>query len=309
MSRTWTKITLAAAMAATPVFTPVAAGAPAKGATAGLTPAAMAAACKGRDGWLDPAPPARVYANTWDVGTCGISVILVTGASGHVLVDSGAIGAGAAVLANIRRAGFDPADVRWIVATHEHHDHIGAFAVLQRATGAKVAALPIQKAVLESGRPNADDPQFAGLDPVEPVRVDRILADGDSLVVGKLVVTAHATPLHAPGSTSWTWQSCTEAMECRMIAYADSSSTISSGAYRFTDHPSRIAGVRAGIQAISALPCDILLTPHPAASHMMERFAGKQPLVDPGACRAYAEGAERNFNKRLADEKNGNAAR
>lgn len=302
MSRIRTLIALAIAVGAAPVFAPVPASAKAPAVSAPLTPAKLAAACAGRDGWLDPAPPARIFANTWDVGTCGISVMLITSDQGHVLVDAGAIGAAPLVLANIRRAGFDPRDVRWIVATHEHHDHVGALAALQRATGAKVAALATQKAVLETGKPNPNDPQFRGMKPIEPVRVDRTLGDGDSVVVGKIALTAHATPLHAPGSTSWTWQSCTSGLECQMIAYADSSSTISSDGYRFTDHPDRIAGVRAGIKAISALPCDILLTPHPSASAMMERFAGTKPLADASACRNYAAGAQGKFAARLADE-------
>jgi metallo-beta-lactamase class B len=269
---------------------------------AALTPARLAAACAGKDGWADPAPPARIDANTWYVGTCGISAILVTGAKGHVLIDGGVAKAAPLVLANIRRAGFDPRDVRWIVATHEHYDHVGALAALQRATGAKVAALPAQKAALESGKASAQDPQAAGLDAIAPVKVDRVLADGDQVVVGSIALTAHATPVHAPGSTSWTWRSCAPTGACHRIAYADSSSTISSDGYRFTDHPDRIAAIRAALPRIAALPCDVLLTPHPAQSAMMERFAGAKPLVDAGACRAYVEAAKLRFAARLSKE-------
>ncbi|WP_404480708.1 subclass B3 metallo-beta-lactamase [Novosphingobium sp. BL-52-GroH] len=301
MSRIIKAIAPAAVLALLPVSAlPVSASAaPAKMQD---TPARLAAACAGKDGWADPAPPARIFANTWYVGTCGISAILVTGDKGHVLVDAGVAKAAPLVLANIRRAGFDPRDVRWIVASHEHFDHVGALAALQRATGAKVAALPVQKAALESGKPSSEDPQAAGLDPIAPVKVDRVLADGDDLVVGKLVVTAHATPVHAPGSTSWTWQSCTATFTCRMVAYADSTSTISSEGYRFTDHPDRIAAVRAALPLVAALPCDILLTPHPSQSAMMERFADTKPLVDAAACRAYVDAAQARFADRLAKE-------
>ncbi|MEE4453176.1 subclass B3 metallo-beta-lactamase [Novosphingobium resinovorum] len=293
------RIPMAIALASLWAVSPVAAHA-AKGRT--QTPAALAKACAGKDEWADPAPPARLFANTWYVGTCGISALLVTGEDGHVLVDGGVAEAAPLVLANIRRAGFDLKDVRWIVASHEHFDHVGALAALQQATGAKVAALPTQKAALETGKPGADDPQFAGLTPIAPVRVDRTLNDGDSVVVGKLVLTAHATPVHAPGSTSWTWQSCTAAFNCKMIAYADSSSTISSDGYRFTDHPARVAAIRKGLPVMAALPCDILLTPHPGQSAMMERFAGQKPLADPNACRAYAKAAEGRLEQRLSKE-------
>lgn len=271
-----------------------------------LTPAALAKACAGKDGWADPAPPARIYGDTWYVGTCGITVVLITSKSGgrgaHILIDGGPAEAAPLVLANIRRAGFDPRDVRWIVATHEHHDHAGGLAAIQRATGARLAALPAQKASLESGRPSPQDPQAAGLKAIAPVRVTRTLADGGTLVAGTLTVTAHATPVHAPGSTSWTWRSCAAPGQCRTIAYADSASTISEGAYRFSDHPDRIRAIRTALPRIAALPCDILITPHPSQSDLMERFGGEHPLVDPAACRAYADAARVRFDARLAKE-------
>ncbi|KMS59826.1 beta-lactamase [Novosphingobium barchaimii LL02] len=264
--------------------------------------AALASACKGKEEWADPAPPARIFANTWYVGTCGISAILVTGEKGHILVDGGLAKAAPLVLANIRKAGFDPKAVRWIVASHEHFDHAGALAALQRATGAKIAALPVQKVALETGKPSAQDPQAAGLDSIAPVKVDRVLTDGATVTVGSLVLTAHATPVHAPGSTSWTWRSCAGAGDCRRIVYADSASTISSDGYRFTDHPDRIAAIRKSLPKMAVLPCDILLTPHPSQSAMMERFAGTKPLADSSACRNYVAAAEDRFAARLLKE-------
>jgi metallo-beta-lactamase class B len=296
------RIFQAAALAAL-TLSPQAHAAPAQSAAqTKLTLAALAKACAGKDAWADAGPPARIFGNTWYVGTCGISAILVTGDKGHVLIDGGVDKAAPLVLANIRRAGFDPKAIRWIVATHEHFDHAGALAALQRATGAKVAALPAQKAALETGKPSPQDPQFAGLDPIAPVRVDRALRDGETVVVGTTVLTAHATPVHAPGSTSWTWTSCAAPKACRRIAYADSSSTISSDGYRFTDHPDRIAAIRKGLPVMAALPCDILLTPHPGQSDMMERFAGARPLVNADACRAYAKAADGRLAQRLAKE-------
>ncbi|KQM18855.1 subclass B3 metallo-beta-lactamase [Novosphingobium sp. Leaf2] len=271
-----------------------------------FTPAALAKACAGKDGWTDPAPPARVYGNTWYVGTCGITVILITsqneGRGSHILIDGGPAAAAPLVLANIRRAGFNPRDVHWIVATHEHDDHAGALATIQRATGALLAALPAQKTALEAGHASAQDPQAAGLKPISPLKVTRTLADGGKVVAGTVIVTAHATPVHALGSTSWTWQSCVAPGQCRTIAYADSASTISEGDYRFSDHADRIRAIRGALPKIAKLPCDILITPHPSQSDLMERFAGDKPLVDPGACRAYADAARVRLEARLAKE-------
>ncbi|KHK91903.1 beta-lactamase [Novosphingobium malaysiense] len=267
-----------------------------------FTTADLAQACSGKDGWLDPAPPAHVFGNTWYVGTCGIAAILITGEDGHVLIDGGMPDAAPLVLSNIARLGLQPKDVRWIVSSHEHFDHVGALAALQKATGAKIAALRPAAALLESGEPSLDDPQHDITDGFAPVAVDKVLEDGDSVVAGNLAVTAHATPVHSPGSTSWTWQSCTADFTCRMIAYADSATTISADAYRFSDHPDRVAQIDLGLEQIGALPCDVLLTPHPSASGMMPRFAGKAPLVAASACTDYAATARKRIEDRLAKE-------
>ncbi|GGC14293.1 HARLDQ motif MBL-fold protein [Novosphingobium endophyticum] len=262
----------------------------------------LAGACAGREGWSDPAPPAHIYGTTWYVGTCGIAAILVTSQEGHVLIDGGPADAAPLILANIRKLGFDPADVRWILTSHEHFDHIGGVAQLQRKTGARVAALAAAKRVLETGKPSTDDPQAARLDGSSPVPVARVLADGDSVTLGPLAITVHETPAHSPGSASWTWQACDEKFACRMIAYADSATTISADGYRFTDHPDRVARVHTGHARIAVLPCDVLVTPHPSASEFFARLSGKGALVDAGACRSYARSAEEKFAARLAGE-------
>lgn len=269
---------------------------------ASASQARLVAACTGRDGWADAAPPAHLFGNTWYVGTCGITAILITGKQGHVLIDGGLPEAAPLVLANIEAAGFKPKDVRWILSTHEHFDHAGALAAIQRATGARVAAMPASAEVLESGKADAADPQYGQLDAFPPVHVDKRLADGERVTLGAITLTAHATPSHAAGSTSWTWRSCDDAGKCLTLAYADSVSAISVKSYRFTDHPDRIAAVRQGYARIAALPCDLLITPHPGASDLFARLAGTSPLVDPPACRAYAAAATARFDQRLSDE-------
>ena len=95
--------------------------------------------CEGKEDFSAPAPPARLYGNTYYVGTCTVSVLLVTSPQGHVLVDTATEQAVPSILANIRTLGFRPEDIRWIVSSHEHFDHVGGLAALQKATGAKVA--------------------------------------------------------------------------------------------------------------------------------------------------------------------------
>lgn len=268
---------------------------------AGTPLPAFFAQCQGKDGWADPAPPIRLFANVYDVGTCGIVALLIVGDQGHVLIDSGPAEAAPLVAANIRKLGFALDEVKWIVTSHEHHDHVGGVAELQRLTGAKVAANAAARHQLETGVLDPTDPQSGLLDPYPAIRVDRVLHDGDTLALGSLELTMHATPSHAPGSTSWSWRSC-EGETCHNVALADSVSAVSADAYRFTDHPDRVATFRSALDAVAKIDCDLVITPHPGASRLYERLAGDAPLADPAACRNYAASGREQLDARLAKE-------
>jgi metallo-beta-lactamase class B len=288
--------TLGAAPPSTPVQLPPAT------TNANYTPAALAAACGVKEGWADPAPPAHIYGNTWYVGTCGITALLITTAQGHVLVDAGVPEAAPLVAANIEKLGFSLHDVRWIVGSHEHFDHAGGIPELRRRTGAKVAGIAPWAKVMTSGQPDKSDPQYDLLvqHPIEKVTVDRILRSGSRLTLGDATLTATATPAHSPGSTSWTWKAC-EGATCHTITYADSTSTISADGYWFSLHPDRVAAVRLGLDRVAKLECGILITPHPSASGLFERMS-KGLAPDPSACATYAHAATERFAARLAKD-------
>ncbi len=263
----------------------------------------IVAACGTRDGWSEPAPPARIHGRSWYVGTCGITVVLVETSAGLVLIDTGPEDAAPHVLDNIKALGFDPRQIKWLLMTHEHFDHVGGMAVIQQATGARLVVSPGAASAMRTGKAIPEDPQAALLVkyPMKPARVDRVLRAGGSLVIGGTRFTMHANPTHSPGSASWTWQSC-EQDRCLTIAYADSVNTISSDEYRFTEHPQRVEAARAGLRTIEALPCDLLLTPHPGSSELLERLSGKAALTNPRACISYAAGGSDRLAKRLAKE-------
>ena len=112
-----------------------------------------ALACADSDDWNKPAPPARIHANTYLVGTCGISSILIVGSQGHVLIDGGTEQGADLIAANIRRLGYRVEDIRFILHSHEHFDHVGGISKLQRMSGATlVASAPTRRAIHRPGR-------------------------------------------------------------------------------------------------------------------------------------------------------------
>ena len=258
------------------------------------------------DGWSDRAPPRKIFGNTYYVGTCGIAAVLVVGDAGAILIDGATEQAPAAILANIRALGFDPRQVKLLLNTHEHMDHAGGLAGLQRETGAPLLARGPAVATLRRGRSDREDPQFGELTGFPPVGTVHPLADGEVVHLGTLALASHATPGHAPGGTSWTWRAC-EGTRCVDIAYVDSHSALTDDAYRFSDHPDYVAAFQRSIDVVETLPCDLLITPHPVASDLLARFNGDSPLIDAAACRRFAAGARSNLDKRLGEERKGTA--
>ena len=256
--------------------------------------------CKDWDDWDKPAPPVRIHGNTYLVGTCGIASILITGDAGDILIDGGTEAGADLIASNIRKLGFNVRDVRILLHSHEHLDHVGGIARLQRLSGAQLVASRAAADVFRTGAAGAGDPQAGMQKPFPAARVDRIIEDGGNVRLGNLSLTAVAAPGHTPGALSWHWVSCDGGV-CRSIVYADSLTPVSRDNYRFSDHPDSLAGFRASIARIAALDCDILLTPHPSASNLVRRL-GRAKVEDPAACRDYAAALTRQLDERLAKE-------
>jgi metallo-beta-lactamase class B len=265
-----------------------------------------AAQCPDCATWNAPTAPTRVFGNTYYVGTRGLSALLLTSDAGHVLIDAGLPASAAPIMASIRALGFRVEDVELIVNSHVHYDHAGGIAAIQRASGARVAASPSSARVLRTGTVEADDPQYglAFAFPALPNVPIRELADGDTLRVGPIVLTAHFTAGHTPGGTSWSWRSC-EGSTCADFVYADSQTPISADSFHFTrstTYPNAIRDFERGFATLEKLRCDILVTPHPGASQLWQRLESKT-LRDADACRRYAANSRIQLERRIARER------
>ncbi len=258
--------------------------------------------------------PFQVHGNTWFVGTQGLASILITSDRGHILIDGGLTQSAPLIAANIEKLGFALSDVKLILNSHTHSDHAGGIAALQRVSRGRVAASPAAKRALEGGGATEDDPQFAfGAEhnSFPAVQGVRAVKDGEHLRVGKLQITAHFTPGHTPGGTTWTWISC-ERGDCASIVYADSLSSISAPGFRFTGdatHPARVEQFEKSIARIAGLDCGILLAPHPELVRLDAKLAARakdptQPAFrNPNECKTYADGARTRLAKRVAEER------
>ena len=235
-----------------------------------------------------------------------MSSILVTSRAGHVLMDGALPESVPQIVANIRSLGFRIQDVKLIVNSHVHFDHAGGIAELERLSGARVVASQSSAAVMTKTGLGRDDPQYGAIPPIALVKHVETLRDGESFRAGEVAVTAHLTPGHTPGGTSWTWTSCQDS-RCLNMVYADSLTPVSAGAFQFTrsrEYPGAVQDFEKSFAFLAAVPCDILLTTHPDVSNLWDRLEKRQQgvLPDPRACRQLAAHAREQLQRRVAAE-------
>jgi len=279
-------------------------------AVAGTIQADPPIECSSCAAWNKPHDPFKVYGNTYYVGVAGLSSILITSDEGLILIDGDLTQSAPLIAAHIAQLGFHVENIRLLLNSHTHFDHAAGLAALQRASGAEIAASAESAKALEHGGPMSDDPQYAFGDRFPAIKSVRVVADGETLHVGSLAITAHYTPGHTPGGTTWTWTSCA-GDRCLQVVYADSLNAVSAPGYRFSGdktHPGIVDEFRKSIQTVADLPCDILLSPHPNFIDMEGKLVRRRahpetnPFVDPTACKAYAAQAATRLDKRLVAE-------
>lgn len=258
--------------------------------------------CGDWDDWDKPGPPFRLFGNSYYVGSCGIATILIVGDEGHILIDGGTEKGAQLIAKNINDLGFSIRDVKILLHSHEHFDHVAGLAELQKLSGAKLLASPEAASALRTGIAADSDPQAGIHDPFPASQVDGIVRDGEAVILGDLRLIPVATPGHTAGALSWQWQSC-ESSRCLSMVYADSLSPISSDHYHFSDHPRFLAAYRAGLDKLAALDCHILITPHPSASQLRHRLSSGEGLIDAKGCRVYAHTISERLKSRLIEER------
>jgi metallo-beta-lactamase class B len=254
--------------------------------------------------WTAQQKPLRIYGNTWYVGPHGLGVFLITAATGNVLIDCGVPGGAPLVEASIRSLGVNLHDIKWILNSHAHSDHAGCIAKLAHNTGAQVIAGAADVPLLERG--GRDDPQYGNRFPFPPVHVVRAVTDGESLHLGDLVLTVHATPGHTKGNTTWAWTSC-EDKRCLHIVDVGSLSAPGFKLLGNPKYPDTVKDFEHSFAVVAALPCDIPLAPHPGMVDLWERAAKRKEgdassLLEPTGCLAYAEFARKDFEAKLSKQ-------
>lgn len=267
-----------------------------------VVPVASAWADNQRVEWSQPVEPYRIAGNVYHVGTSGISTYLITTPQGHILVDGGYEETAPLILANVRKLGFRPGDVKYLVITHGHSDHAGGLAQLKAATGARLLALAAERSSLEEGR-HVGEYDY-GPSTFTPVRVDRVIADGETIRLGDAALTAHWTPGHTRGCTSFTLPLVEQGRRHTAIFYC-STTVAGNRLVGNRVYPEIATAFRRTFARLRRIRADIFLPNHPGIGNLAEKRARMapgetNPFIDAGELHRYVAVSERAFEAELA---------
>ena len=262
--------------------------------------------------YSQPEEPFRLIGNIYYVGAKNIASYLVTTPQGDILIDTGTREMTPVIMANIEKLGFKVRDIKIMLSSHAHFDHIGGHAAMKKLTGARVMAIRQDAEALEAGK----DLSPLGDEGWTPVKVDRVLKDGDTVTLGGATLRAVWAPGHTPGCTVWT-TSVRDGGRSYSVAIfgcgGPNGGVKLVGNQRF---PTLVDDTMATFRKLKMLKPDMYVSGHPQMlfEGKIDRMkAGERPhpLLDPQsqAWVKMLDEAEANFTKRVQAEHAQSASR
>jgi metallo-beta-lactamase class B len=257
--------------------------------------------------WTEPFPPFRIAGNLYYVGSKGLANYLITTPQGNILINSDLEANVPMIKASIEKLGFKFEDTKILLISHAHYDHDAGSARIKEMTGAKYMVMDADVPVVESG--GKADFQYGNRSDFlyQPIKVDRVLQDGDEVKLGDTVLVAHLTPGHTKGCTTWTMK-VTEADKTYNVVIVGSPNVNPGYKLIHNQNYPRIAEDYERMwRVLKSLPCDIFLGAHGGYFDLEEKYTrlkdGKEnPFVDPDGYKKFVADKEQEFRTELAKQ-------
>ena len=249
--------------------------------------------------WNDPFPPHRIADRLYYVGSKGLSTYLITTSQGHILINSSFERTVPIIRANVEQLGFKLSDVKILLASHAHGDHVEGHALLQKLTGARVYVMRGDDQVIAKG----------GAGPWKPCQVDRVLQDGEKVTLGEATLTAVLTPGHTRGCTTWTMQAQDAGKTYQVVIIGSPNVNPGYILVGNSAYPEIAEDFASTFRILKSLRCDIFLGAHGNYYDMEAKHARLQngektnPFADPAGYRAYIDDREKFYRQKLEEQK------
>ena len=258
------------------------------------------------EGWTRPFPAHRVIGNLYAVGTYDLGVFLITSENGHVLINTALEDSTASIRANMESLGFHLEDIKILLTMQAHWDHTAALAEIKQIAGAEMWATAGDAPVLEDG--GFSDPHFGGRVSFRPVKVDRIIADGEVITLGSTRLTVIETPGHTAGSSSYSMTVPEGGREFRVVIA--NMGTINRGKRLVVDptYPGVAEDFAKTFRRQKAMEIDVWVAAHGSQYGLHDKYRPGQAydpdtFVDPEGFLAAVERLESLYQEQLEAER------
>jgi metallo-beta-lactamase class B len=262
--------------------------------------------------WNRDFPPYRVIGDIYYVGSDEIAQFLVTTSAGDILLDSGFEASVPRLRDNVRALGFRFEDIKILLTSHAHIDHVQGHALVRRLTGATVVASARDAVFLEAG--GRGETVFGDVYSWPPCPVDRVVADGDEVTLGGVTLTAHLTPGHTMGAVTWTMRvpapdAPADGRPLDVVFFPSANVNAGVRLVGNARYPAIADDFARSFATWKALPCDVFLAVHGDFYGMRDKRrrqlagASVNPFIDPQGYRSFVTEAEQRFRAQLASER------
>jgi metallo-beta-lactamase class B len=264
----------------------------------------LGGAAGGANAMKAPYAPFHIIGNIYYIGSEGLACYLITTPAGNILLDTGYPDMAPMIEGNIEALGFKLTDTKILLNSHAHIDHGGGMAQFKMDTGGQLVAMAEDAPYFESGGHN--DVLFGDRNLFPPVHVDRVIHDGDTVTLGGTTLTAHLTPGHTPGNTTWTMVTVDKGKSYSVVffgivtPFGNTNLSAPNPAY-----PNMAADWRRTMQVLPTLNCEVFLASNGSFFDMAKKHdalmagADPNPFIDPEGCKAYVERGEATYQKLL----------
>ena len=246
--------------------------------------------------WNKPFPAHKIIGNVYFVGSEQLGSFLIATPEGHILINSDYEETVPVIRAAVEKLGFKFGDIKILLNSHAHPDHTTGDAMIKELTGATVMTMAEDVAALQNIKPGGK---------AHPI--DRVLHDGDTVSLGGMTLTAHLTPGHTKGCTTWTMKVADGGKSYDVVVVG----SVSLNATNLGDNPG-YPNIREdftkSFKVLRSLPCDVFVGSHTGFYQMTATYAkleqgGSNPYIDPAGYKALIDSSEKAFHDRLAELK------
>jgi metallo-beta-lactamase class B len=254
--------------------------------------------------WTGPFPPFHIAGNLYYVGSEELASYLVVTPKGNILINSSFEANVPLIQKSVEQLGFRFSDTTILLISQGHNDHCAGAALIKKLTGAQYLVMDADVPVVESG--GRADFQYGKQAAMRypPVKVDRVLHDGDTVRLGDAVLTAHLTAGHNKGTTTWTMDEIENGKTLRVVIVGGPN--VNPG-YKLVDnkaYPQIATDFHNGFRVMKSLPCDVFLGAHGSYFGLKEKYArwktgDRDAFIDPEGYKEYIADRERAFEAEL----------